>query len=248
MPLSAKVLVVLLTLKEKLRPNWTLPFFLGVALGTFDFIVAITGEQVELRWGGEELGPLAIDFSRGAVNFRLRSKSQSRDLLLRAIGGGNKKILDVTAGFLTDSLILAGHGCEVTAVEQSPILGVLAKDALERGLQDPSISEVCRRIEFKTGDSRKILASEKNSNWDVVYLDPMFPEKKKSSLPKKELQLLQMLVGIGDETESRGLLSAAGKKAHRVVVKRPMSAPPLLPGMSSSIKGRSIRFDIYIFS
>jgi 16S rRNA (guanine1516-N2)-methyltransferase len=224
------------------------PFFLGVPLGNFDFVLAVTGERVELRRRLDDPNPIAVDFSKGAVGYRLRTKSQSRDLLLRAIGSGRKKILDLTAGWATDSFILAGHGFEVTAIEQSPVLGTLVKDALERGIQDANLSKICGRIDFRIGESRDFLSAQKGGEWDAVYMDPMFPEKKKSSLPKKELQVLQELVGVGDETESQSLLAAAGKHSCRVVVKRPMSAPPLLPGMSSSIKGRSVRFDIYIFS
>ena len=234
-------------LAREIAKKLDVPFFLGVPLGPFDFLLGVTDERVELRLAGDEGLPLAVDFSRGAVNHRWRSKSQSRDLLLRAIGGTGKKVLDLTAGLATDSFILAGHGCHVTALEKNPVVGILVQDALERGLRDPSISEICSRISFQIGESVAFLA-KCEAEFDVAYIDPMFPEKRKSALPKKELQILQILSGVGNLKTDEALVAGAGRRVRRVVVKRPVDAPALLRGVSSSIKGRSTRFDIYIFS
>ena len=38
---------------------------------------------------------------------------------------------------------------------------------------------------------------------DVVYIDSMFPEKKKSALVRKEVQLLQKIVGQDPDQDRR---------------------------------------------
>ncbi|MCK5648263.1 MAG: class I SAM-dependent methyltransferase, partial [Gammaproteobacteria bacterium] len=81
---------------------------------------------------------------------------------------------------------------------------------------------------------------------DVIYLDPMFPHRKKSALVKKEMLAFQQL--IGDDNDSDELLSICRQLAKkRVVVKRPIKAPYLdaqKPSFSMNMKKH--RFDIYI--
>ena len=81
---------------------------------------------------------------------------------------------------------------------------------------------------------------------DVVYLDPMFPERRKSAQVKKELQMLQMLATC--EPSPEHLLTAAlATAAKRVVVKRPRRAPCFTTrSPSHSLSGKTIRFDVYI--
>jgi len=236
------------SLAREIAGRLDVPFFLGVPLGSFDFLMAVTDERVEFRSGHQEMGPLYVDFVGGALNYRVRKQNQSKDLILRAVGGGGQRILDLTAGLASDAYVLAENKCEVTAVERSEVVSILVEDGLRRGLNNLRTEGACKRIHLKNSDALSFLESEINTTWDTVYIDPMFPKKEKTALPKKELQLLQQIVGLGDEEESRRLLSRSGRFSRRVVVKRPMSAPELLPGVSSCLEGRSIRFDIYIFS
>jgi 16S rRNA (guanine1516-N2)-methyltransferase len=80
----------------------------------------------------------------------------------------------------------------------------------------------------------------------VVYLDPMYPYREKSAKVKKEMQLLQRL--LGGDPDSAELLEAARKVArNRVVVKRPAKAEPL-GGLKPSlaIHSPNTRYDIYL--
>lgn len=93
---------------------------------------------------------------------------------------------------------------------------------------------------------------------DVIYLDPMFPpRKKKSSAVKKDMAMLHSLLGTavveGQKSPSTALAapseyarleeeqalvaSAVNSATRRVVVKRPIGAQPL--GLSSSIDAAS---------
>jgi len=81
---------------------------------------------------------------------------------------------------------------------------------------------------------------------DAVYLDPMFPPKrKKSAAVNKEMRLLRELVG--DDLDAPDLLEVArGVARERVVVKRPDHAPPLAPYPSMSFLGKLVRYDVYL--
>ena len=78
---------------------------------------------------------------------------------------------------------------------------------------------------------------------DVIYLDPMFPERKKSGLIKKKFQLLQQLESpCCNEDDLLHSALAAGPK--RVVIKRPLREAPLAGVRPAfSLCGKTIRFD-----
>ena len=80
---------------------------------------------------------------------------------------------------------------------------------------------------------------------DVIYIDPMYPERKKSALVKKEMQILQRLHGEDDGNEQ--LLALALRYARkRVVVKRPINAEILSDiKPNTSVRSKKTRYDIY---
>jgi 16S rRNA (guanine1516-N2)-methyltransferase len=81
---------------------------------------------------------------------------------------------------------------------------------------------------------------------EVIYLDPMYPESGKSALVKKETQLLRLLAGPdGDSNELLPAALACGRQ--RVVVKRPIAAPPLTGRKPDLVQAAGAhRFDIYL--
>ena len=82
---------------------------------------------------------------------------------------------------------------------------------------------------------------------DVIYLDPMFPERQKSGLVKKKFQLIHYLEAPAENEEA---LMQAAIAAHpfKIVVKRPAKGP-YLAGLkpSYSLDGKAIRYDCYVF-
>ncbi len=78
---------------------------------------------------------------------------------------------------------------------------------------------------------------------DVIYIDPMHPQRSKSALVKKEMQALQQLVGV--DNDALQLIKVARTRVkQRVVVKWPQKLDSLLPA-DASIMGKTIRFDLY---
>jgi 16S rRNA (guanine1516-N2)-methyltransferase len=83
---------------------------------------------------------------------------------------------------------------------------------------------------------------------DVIYLDPMFPERQKSALVRKAMRFFHDIVG--DDDDGAALLPVARLHAkHRVVVKRPLHAPFLADATPTyQLKGKAMRYDIYVNS
>jgi 16S rRNA (guanine1516-N2)-methyltransferase len=193
-------------------------------------------------------GPVRVDFTGGVVAHRRRFGGGKGQLIARAVGVGpgvRPGILDATAGLGRDAFVLAGLGCEVTLIERHPLIAALLEDGLRRALNDASAAPVVMRMRLSEGDAIAAMRNWKGDAPQVVYLDPMFPRRDKSALVKKEMRAFRPLVG--DDDDAPALLEAARALAtHRVVVKRPRTAPAL-GGIAPAytLEGKSSRFDIY---
>jgi 16S rRNA (guanine1516-N2)-methyltransferase len=154
------------------------------------------------------------------------------------------KILDATAGLGRDSFILASLGFEITLLERSPIIHALLEDGIKRAGADAETAPIVERMHLIQTDA--IHWMQTHAPFDIIYLDPMFPERNKSALVKKEMRIFQDV--IGDDADANALLTAALACAtKRVVVKRPRLAAylaELTPSFSQT--GSSSRFDIYL--
>ncbi len=209
----------------------------------------------------KESGPVFIDFVSGKKAHRRHFGGGKGQPLVRAMGKlkeGVPTILDATAGMGGDSFVLASQGFKVQMVERSVAIAALLEDGLKRALDslqilsdeasDPELLGIIMNISLVQADSADYLLSQEPVV-DVIYMDPMYPEKKKSAATKKEMKALQNLVG--PDRDSENLLQAALQTAsYRVVVKRPKNAPiiqlknPLLKP-SAEISSPNTRYDIY---
>lgn len=163
-----------------------------------------------------------------------------RDPLGRAIGKGNTQVVDATAGLGGDTLLMLMMGLHVVAIEQSPILYVLLKDRLETMLS----AERFGRAQLRCADSNLELTSLSAAP-DVVYLDPMFPPRRKTSaLPKKELMELRQLAAQ-PQSGVKLLDTALGVASNRVVVKRLPESEPIAAAPDWHHEGKTVRYDVY---
>ncbi len=202
-------------------------------------------------------GAVRVDFTAGHAAYR--RKQQKKELLVRAVGGkgaASLKIIDATGGLGRDSFLLAAAGHQVRIFERQPVIAALLADGLERAAEHPETAAICKRIVLTVGDAVPALEAMQKTGADeaegggervdVVYLDPMFPERRKSALVKKELQLLQLLAH-SDFAPEKLLTAALQVATHRVVVKRPVKAPFLADrSPSHSLSGKTVRFDVYL--
>ena len=193
-------------------------------------------------------GPVRADFVSGKVDHRRKFGGGKGQLIAKAVGlksGITPHVLDATAGLGRDAFVLASLGCQVTLIERSPVVAELLSAGLNQARLSYEVAPVINLMTMINADSIGWLQSQTETVADVIYLDPMFPERDKSSLVKKEMRLFKPLVG-GDLDASELLKAALNKARYRVVVKRPRKAPEI-EGVRPTLKleGKSSRYDIY---
>lgn len=182
-----------------------------------------------------------INFVDNKQNYHKKKAGIKSELISKALGTGRYglKVLDLSAGLGIDSVFLAQLGYEVTALERNPLIYL----ALNEAAQHAADNGMSLNLKFEFGDSLNYLLQNKNTT-DVIYFDPMFPEKTKSALPRQEMVFFRNLVGSDDDASQVLEAAMSFNGAKRVVVKRPIKAPQLL-NPHSSTEGKLIRFDIY---
>lgn len=196
-------------------------------------------------------GPVRVDFGRAALDYRRRDSS--RELLGKAVGHSVKRplrVLDATAGLGTDAFVLAHLGHEVLMCERDPVVAELLRNGLDAVpvREDPGLAGIVARLSLVPLDARECGARELQG-LDVICLDPMFPGRVKSAAVKKEMALLQRLVGDASTAgDADALLQwALQQDAARVVVKRPARAASLASLQPSHrIEGKAVRYDVYV--
>lgn len=81
------------------------------------------------------------------------------------------------------------------------MIAALLKDALDRAADDPALAAAVARMRLHAGEDSiaglrhvtELIERGEFAAPDVVYLDPMFPERTKSAAVKKKFQLLHHL-------------------------------------------------------
>lgn len=216
------------------------------------FLLLLSVEEgLSLAQGGPAApAPIRVDFCSPRLLHRLRGIGPRREDIARAVGLPASRpihVLDATAGWGGDSVVLAALGCELTMIERSPVLVALLEDGLARLARSEAAlaAGLHARLRLLAGDARALMGHWQEPPPDVVLLDPMYPERGASAAARKEMAILQALLG-GDTDADELLDGALALARHRVVVKRPRAAPPLAGrAPTHRIEGRSTRFDVY---
>lgn len=216
-----------------------------------ELLLQLTPERLQLKQLGPDApGPVYAEFIGGAMGHRRRFGGGRGQLVARTMGikkGIVPNVIDATAGLGRDSFILAQLGCPVRMVERSPIVAALLSDGLARGCADADVAGIIERMSLTVADAKVwLLALTEEERPDVVYVDPMHPERTKTAEVKKEMRLFRELVGC-DEDDTELLRAALTVARKRVVVKRPRKAAAIAgPKPSLVMEGKSTRFDIYL--
>ncbi len=166
-----------------------------------------------------------------------------KNLFAQAIGRKTQTVIDATTGWAQDALALFRMGYCLQCVERSPVLAELVADGLKRLAQkDWVLNRQLEVPQLIQGDAIELLQQLPQA--DCIYLDPMFPPKrKKSALAKKSMTILHEI--LGDDLDRRQLFDAAMAAAgKRVVVKSPDYAEPLIKP-DQSYKSKLLRYDVY---
>lgn len=193
-------------------------------------------------------GGLRVDFAHPDLLRRSSDKLKQQNLL-KAVGLKGTEplhILDAMAGLGRDAWLLASGGAKVQLLENSAVVFALLQDGFTRGqTQSATQARVLQRMHLRHGDF--FLLADELPQFDVVYLDPMFPATNKQARAKKDMYLLQLLLG-NTTVDEFGLLNAARKLARRRVVVKRAKLSPHLAGQQPDIefKGSANRYDVYL--
>ncbi|PYE31337.1 16S rRNA (guanine1516-N2)-methyltransferase [Idiomarina fontislapidosi] len=215
-----------------------------------DFQLKQTNNGLELVWltGPKAIKPLSLDFRVGKAGYRAVHSSLKSESLIKALGITGKRkprVLDATAGLARDALMVAAFGSSVDLIERHPLVRALLRDAINRGRAGTDkIADCCERMQLLDFQHVNQVPAQQ---YDVVYLDPMYPKSgKQRAQVKKDMQMFQQLVGADEDADE--LLDPALQAAkYRVVVKRPDHADFLgQREPNTQIISKKHRFDVYI--
>ncbi len=223
-----------------------------------EFVVIFNEHGAALQQTGRKApGPIRAEFTEGSVDHRRKFGGGKGQMIAKAAGvkaGVYPRVLDATAGLGKDAFVLATLGCRVQMLERSPCVHALLVSGLTKAREfaaydDLELKQILTRMELLSADSQDYLLQIADADRpDVIYLDPMFPDRQKTADVKKEMAAFHNIVGKDEDADAL-LEKALAKANYRVVVKRPRKAPCIeiaggkIP--SYQLEGKSSRFDIY---
>ena len=148
-------------------------------------------------------------------------------------------VVDATAGLGMDTLTLASLGCEVIAFERIPALWAMLDDYVEC----EAVSNVSARCE----DAFRWLAASTTQQpcCDTLYLDPMFPPRRKTALPNKAMQYVRAVVAEHGLAPTAWDVQALCRCARERVVLKRRRKDPAMAAPDWQIHARTVRYDIY---
>ena len=191
---------------------------------------------------------LKCSFIEGPILHRLKYGKGRGQNLAKAVGfkfNKNRTIIDATAGLGYDAFILASLGANVTLIERSEKIYALLKTAIsEAQLYGGEISKIVNRMNLLFGDSKDILP---NIAPEVILIDTMYKDRKKSALVKNDMRLVREVVG-SDSDHVELINVALNNASKRVVIKQPRYAETLdnIKACSHQILGKTLRYDVYV--
>ena len=236
-------------ISEKLSEKLSLEIIDEAASAEFgdELYLSIDAEGLSLNGQGQSIKADLAKMAR-----RVKKGNIEKELLVRAAKIKNPEgriltAIDATAGFGEDSILLAAAGFNVKLFERDPIIEALLEDGLRRAAEIQELAEIATRMEVFYEDSLKAMA-ELSERPDVILLDPMFPERQKSSLIKKKFQLLQQLESPCSDAEEL-FAAAVSVNPRKLVIKRALKGE-FLAGKKPqySLKGKSVRYDCFSFA
>jgi len=195
---------------------------------------------------------ICVDFETGKTQHRrLYGGGKGQDFS-KALGlqkFPEATIIDATAGLGGDAFVMATLGCRVTMLERNTIVQQLLSDGLARAdsSDNSDVQAIATRMRLVQQHSIAYLEMlEVDEYPQLIYLDPMFPQRDKSALVKKEMRFFHDIVGK-DEDSAELLEVALTRAIERIIVKRPVKAETLNSRKPDfDIRGKTVRYDIYL--
>jgi 16S rRNA (guanine1516-N2)-methyltransferase len=163
----------------------------------------------------------------------------------QALGKKTGSIIDATGGWAGDAMLMCSQGYKVIVIERLPLMAALIEDAFSRLAQSEYAAHNPIIVPTVLWGNAADLLFDLRGKADCVYLDPMFPsKKKKTAASNKQMQLLQWLAGADGDAGELALI--AKQHFSRLAVKRPDYAEPLIAGPTTQFSSKLVHYDVYL--
>lgn len=198
---------------------------------------------------------LQTDFQNDSEYSR-KTNSIKKELLVKAMGiedfSSAPRVLDATLGLAIDAMFLIRHDFAILGVERHPLVYLCLQSAWS--LLD---SKLKSQLQIHFGDVKELRADQWSTFPQAIYFDPMFPSKKKTALPRQEMQILKLINESYGESDPQQCFQQLRllqqsivkhqqftRKRLRLVVKRSLEAPPF-ELTQLSYRSKLVRYDVY---
>jgi 16S rRNA (guanine1516-N2)-methyltransferase len=201
---------------------------------------------LNLIWNNGDQKPLKfhLDFVKSVSQLR-SFPAPKQGAFNQALGKKSGAIIDATGGWAGDAMLMCLQGYTVTVIERLPLMAALIEEAFWRLAKSEYVAN--NPIVVPTvlwGNAAELLANFVGEV-DCVYLDPMFPtRKKKKAASNKQMQLLQWLAGA--DCDASDVAAIAKQRFPRLAVKRPDHAEPLLAVPAIQFSSKLVHYDVYM--
>ena len=128
--------------------------------------------------------------------------------------------------------------------KQSKIIFSLVNDAILRAEQNfPAL----KNLKFINDNSIEVYKRE-NREFDVIYLDPMYPEIKKNNKKTRNIEGIKKILKLENLwNKNDEIIDAFFKNSYKkIILKRPLKAKKNYNNINYQVIGKTTRFDIYI--
>lgn len=216
------------------------------AISQADLEMFSSDHGLQLTWHRADEKPLKFHLDFEKIAKQLRSfPAPKQGAFNQSLGKKTKTIIDATGGWGGDSLLMSLQGYQVTVIERLPVMATLLAEAFAR-LASSSWARHNQIIVPTVLCGNALAVLQQNSlEADCVYIDPMFPPKrKKSAATNKQMQLLQWLAGPDEDASE--LAAYVVENFTRLAVKRPDYAQALLPKPSVQFSSKLVHYDVYL--
>jgi len=210
-----------------------------------DLELSKESDGLHLSWNKSKEKPLKYHLDFAKLVCQQRSfPAPKQGAFNQALGRKTKSVVDATGGWAGDAMLMCMQGYRVTIIERLPIMAALIEEAFSRLAKcEWAVNNSVLVPKVVCGDARHLLPQLGGA--ECVYLDPMFPEKKKKkAATNKNMQLLQWLAGTDNDASEVACI--AHQCFQRLAVKRPDYAAPLITKPSVKFSSKLVHYDVYL--
>ena len=176
--------------------------------------------------------------------YKLKNELFAKALGIKQKTSNRLIVYDATCGSGKDSVLMLFFGCRVVANERNNVIYSLLLDAHRRLFEYlEEINETKPDFEIKYVDA-KFGLQQVEEKIDIIYCDPMYPNRNTKALPRKEIQIFKNNIGL--DLDRHHLFEWALKQnVKKVIIKRPRKGVDHYGIPTATYTGKTTCYDMY---